>query len=222
MLDTFHSPPENQNGIRVGGERHTMNTKAGPIEEGYSLVNYSKLNQLTLQSLKVAISNGNPVLSGDFSKKIVLLGDATLNDVFTVPGPVKPLNGIYLHACAAYTFIKSPLFGFSHPFRIGIDLVLSGMLLLLLSRLNTKSKKHESRHVMLLLLVNVGCLILVRFSGIMWFDFIAISIALWLHPNIEHIIQQRYFKRSRSHPTAPALTNTASKTGGSHDIENDS
>jgi CHASE2 domain-containing sensor protein len=56
-----------------------------------------------------------------FEDKIVLIGDATLGeaaDTFVVPGRQEPVPGIFLHASAAYTLIKAPLYDLTEPGRI--------------------------------------------------------------------------------------------------------
>lgn len=169
------------------------------LVDGLSLVNYSKLDQMREQPVKVEMRNGKPVVSGDFAGKIVLLGDAQARDVFTVPGPIKPLKGVYLHACAAYTFVREPLYNLKNIWRFWLDVLLSGVLVVLLAFVESRACTNPLRslygklaHYSLLVLVLAVGLNLVRFTGIMWFDFIAIVVALWIHPATEHFIAHHW------------------------------
>ena len=165
--------------------------------DGLSLVNYSKLDQMREQPVKVEMREGKPVLSGDFAGKIVLLGDAVARDVFTVPGPIKPLKGIYLHACAAYTFVREPLYDLKHICRFLLDVLVCVVLIIPPAIVDYIMRDHPHREIIgnvahygLPVVVLVSGLFLVRFSGIMWFDFIAIVAALWIHPAVHRRVGQ--------------------------------
>src|SRR6185436_15953360 len=95
--------------VEAGAERRLTD---GLVVEDF-LVDFSPLD--ALEPLKTL----NPVVLADpsqrsrFEGRVVLLGDATLSkatDTFVVPGRSQPYPGVFLHASAAYTAIKAPLY----------------------------------------------------------------------------------------------------------------
>ncbi len=213
LLETMPADPANEHGLQVGGEEEEIDA---PSLEGFryglSLVNYSKLEELRREKIVVNMQQGKPVICGNFKGKMVLLGDAELSDIFTIPGPVEPIRGVFLHACGAYTFTRQPLYVFRPVVRTMLDIVLSLFLVVFLSRLDTLDEKERTRRqrqrlVGVLLLVLAAGFALVRLSGIVWLDFIAIVVALALHPTVEHRLHhwlEERHKRKSDPPEGPS------------------
>jgi CHASE2 domain-containing sensor protein len=128
-----------------------------------------------------------------------LLGDATLSkatDTFVVPARDQPYPGVFLHAAAADTLIKEPLYEVTARGRIVIDLVLSvGILLtIVLIRMGQRYKQrqgidvHRLEGVLTLLVVVlavVAGVIFVRTTRVMWDDFFLALTMMVFHPSIE-------------------------------------
>ena len=212
MVETIPADPVIKGDLEVSGmENEEFESRYGFLE-GVSLVNYSKLDQMKGDPTKVVMENHHPKLSGKFAGKIVLLGDTEALDVFTIPGPIKPLKGVYLHASAAYTFLREPLYNLRHIWRGAIDLLLSVVLTILLAIVDVKARAHPRRiqfkdftRYGLFGLMLLGCMLLVRFTGIMWFDFIAIIVALMLEPPVEHYILRHVKRWTERNSKQPAL-----------------
>lgn len=202
LLEMMPADPSREHGLQVGGEEEEI---GAPAPEGFryglSLINYSKLEELRREKIVVTMQKGKPVVSGNFKGKMVVLGDAEVSDVFTIPGPVEPIRGVFLHASGAYTFTTRPLYGFRPVARTLLDIVLSLFLVAFLSRLDAldeqeRTKRQRQRLAGVLLMVLAAGFALIRWSGIIWLDFIAIVVALALHPTIEHWLHH-WWERQR-------------------------
>jgi hypothetical protein len=136
-----------------------------------------------------------------FEGKVVLLGDATLGkatDTFLVPGRQDPYPGIFLHASAAYTVIKAPLFEVTNRGRVAIDVVFALAVLvavlsirLYYSRTQERVATYRLQGLFTLLVVVVallGGVWFVRFTRVMWDDFLLALAALIFHPSMERFL----------------------------------
>ncbi len=173
---------------RVKSDRQVTNSEF--------LVDYSPLDLLA-NSPPNALNPGE-LAKADLNGKIVLLGrtkDTT--DTFTIPGkPEQPYAGVFLHACAIYTLENRPLYRLTEFGRIFIDFVISLVIFgpLLLYRLSRHRQDKEtvvghhflgrliSLEAFLLFIVAVW---LVRYTHLMWDDFILVLIVLVAHGPIE-------------------------------------
>jgi CHASE2 domain-containing sensor protein len=185
------------------------------------LVDYSLLDSLigstvdALDSAKLAAT--------DVSNRIVLLGrtrDTT--DMFTVPGrPEKSYPGVYLHACAALTLLETrPLYRLKPAGRIFLDMVFSILVFgpLLVHRLRRSYRGetvvigHRASGILsflaalVLVLIAVG---FVRWTHLMWDDFILVGAALLVHTPFEHnsveLVESAWSAlRSRKPPASPS------------------
>jgi CHASE2 domain-containing sensor protein len=157
------------------------------------LVNYSKLEQLKSQTL--ALTEPAPVKNGggNFKGRMVMLGDvAFASDKFNVPGQSRPVPGVYLMALAAYTLAVEPLYEFTYPLRLGIDVAISMGIVLGAYRISRRKgslaaqRKLRGRFVLLAVLAAIiAGILLIRFAHIMWFDFIIAPFAIMIHPRVE-------------------------------------
>lgn len=166
------------------------------------LVDFSPLESIeTIATTDPAVLR-DPNQRKRFQGKIVLLGDAALNnatDTFVVPGRDQPVPGVFLHACAAYTLLKGPLYEVTHRGRIVIDLMLSGAILLIivLIRLYHRNQKPHSSiqrwqgflTLGVVLTAIVGGVLFVRSTRVMWDDFFLALTALIFHPSIERHVE---------------------------------
>ncbi|MCU1267892.1 MAG: hypothetical protein JWM21_4210 [Acidobacteria bacterium] len=163
------------------------------------LIDFGSLESIeTLPTIDAAVLR-DPNQRGRFQGKIVLLGDATLSkatDTFVVPARDQPYPGVFLHAAAADTLIKEPLYEVTARGRTVIDLVLSGAILLtiVLIRLSQRHKQrvrinvHRLEGVLTLLVVVAGIVcgvLFVRTTRVMWDDFFLAFAMLIFHPSIE-------------------------------------
>jgi CHASE2 domain-containing sensor protein len=168
------------------------------------LVDFSALESMEERKLRTI----SPLVLRDpsqrkwFEGKVVLLGDATLGkatDPFLVPGRQQPYPGVFLHASAAYTLIKAPLFEVTHGGRLAIDALFSLAILvavlsirLYYSRTRERVATHRLQGVFTLLVVGVaivGGVWFVRFTRVMWDDFMLALAFLIFHPSIERLLE---------------------------------
>jgi len=160
----------------------------------------------------------NPVVLRDqsqrqrFQDKVVLIGDATLNkatDTFVVPAREQPYPGVFLHACAAYTLIKAPLYEVTGRGRLGIDvLFLLTILLTIISlrlyhqgRTSEEVATHRLQGVFTLVVVLAAIVVgvfFVRVTRVMWDDFLLALAFLVFHPFIERQVE-RFWKQIGKH-----------------------
>lgn len=175
---------------------------SGPSAEAF-LIDYGAIDSIE------KIETTNPVVLRDTSNrkklegKIVLIGDATIGkatDTFVIPAHDKPYAGILVHASAAYTLIKAPLYHLTHIGHIALDFLLSGFVLLGIVLIKYRYREAEQRDmtavkwrgrltlVVVLTAIIVG-VVFVRITRIMWDDFFLALLLLVFHPSIEHHIE---------------------------------
>jgi CHASE2 domain-containing sensor protein len=176
----------------------------GGSAEGF-LIDYSAIDSLEDERIETT----NPVVLRDSSNrrklegKVVLIGDATrgkATDTFVIPARQEPYPGIFVHASAAYTLIKAPLYHLTLAGHIMLDFLLSALVLLGIVLIKYRYRDAEKRDVAaekwrgrLTLLVVLGAIVIgvvfVRITRIMWDDFFLALILLVFHPSIEHHVE---------------------------------
>jgi len=174
---------------RVKSDRQVTNSEF--------LVDYSPL-QLLASSPPDAL-NPDELAKADLKDKIVLLGRTkNTTDTFTVPGkPEQPYAGVFLHACAIYTMENRPLYRLTDSGRIAIDflfsLIIFGPFLLYRLSRHKQGKEVVVEHRFVGRLINFEALLLVvfavwlvRYTHLMWDDFLLVAIVLVAHAPIEH------------------------------------
>jgi CHASE2 domain-containing sensor protein len=180
-----------------GTERHLREN----MEYADALVNYSKLEAIQQNKL-LTLSEASINESGEkFKDRMVFLGDATKEkaiDTFIVTGRNEPVPGVFLHASGAYTFARQPMYEFRNWFRFLIDLLLSLVIVfwVAIARYKHLGRRrifhwHSFQNRMLLTILIVVCLIalvLIRYLGVLWLDFLLVLLAMWLHPKIEKML----------------------------------
>ena len=164
------------------------------------LVDYSQLQALISSSKDVYDSDSSVPLNVDVGGKIVLLGRTkNTSDMFTVPGsPEHAFAGVFLHASAANTLLEDyPLYALKWEGRILLDLFFSLAIFLPLLGRRLWRHKHGKEVLIgprlpgflscveaaILTFLAVG---LVRWTHLMWDDFILVAVALVVHTPIEH------------------------------------
>ncbi|HEV7373964.1 MAG TPA: CHASE2 domain-containing protein [Pyrinomonadaceae bacterium] len=184
--------------IETRTERHAdTDYSSGPqLIMANALVNYSKLEAIKLSTLPI-ISPESIAESGRlFKDKMVIIGDVDkATERYNVIGREETVPGVYLHACAAYTLVKEPLYELNQWVRIFLDFLISGLLIGSVAWF--RYRHHQDHHsqewrnrrakficwaVPIILLVGLS---MVRLLGILWLDFILVVFALLLHPGAE-------------------------------------
>lgn len=210
-VSVIHTNPADAKSPLVGGEEERQEG----LRLGLSPVNYSKLEEMRRETLHVR--SAQPVREAGVlfqNRPMVIIGDTEVADTFAVPGPLPPVKGALLHACAAYSFAKSPLCEFKSQVRIIADVLLSLLLIVIFQVLHHRypqedEQHHKSRiaHVGILSSVLLAGALLVRWCGILWLDFIPIVVALALHPALENgleaWLEQRHREEDAQRPTPP-------------------
>lgn len=164
---------------------------SGEIKDDEFQVDFGSVNSMIESRIP---ANTVPQHLDDLRGKIVFLGRATpgqTNDVFTVGGFKQPIPGVYIHAAALDTLIRSPLYFLSSSGRILADLLTAILALGLVAgvklyvREATAEKLEWYFPAAVALAVSViGCL-WVDWTGIYWTDFLLVSLVLLVHPLFE-------------------------------------
>lgn len=175
-------------------------------------VDYSPLEALVEGRLKTkdprAVRDSGDLLRG----KIVLIGNGTdcgARDCFAVPGREEPFPGVYLHASAAYTLTRAPLFELTWPGRLAADALLALAVLLGVTCVQLLARRLTRREVaahglqifftaLVMAAAFVGGVMFVGATRLMWSDFIMVLLALLLHPPAH-----RLFEKVRGRLAAP-------------------
>lgn len=177
------------------------------IEYADALVNYSKLEAIQ-QNRLLTRSKISVTESGEkFRSRMVILGDgikAKAMDNSIVVGRNEPIPGIYLHACAAYTFAREPMYEFKLWVRLLLDFLLSAFVICWIAIKRYKHlystnprkvfdwHKFQSRLTIITTLgVLLVAVLLVRWVGVLWLDFLLVAFALWLHPKVEKLVASK-------------------------------
>lgn len=178
--------PDKTESLMVGGEECKL--KDG-LNAGMSLVNMSKLEEIHREVLPMISAEAIRNAGEKFAGRMVIIGDAEVQDSFSVPGPVLPVQGVLLHACAAYTFAQAPLYEFLPVTRALLDVVLSVILFSMFQLFPAHTISHRRirrrTHAFIMLGVIIASALLVYWFGILWLDFILITFALAIHPALE-------------------------------------
>jgi CHASE2 domain-containing sensor protein len=167
------------------------------------LVDYGPLESIeTIRTTDAAVLE-NAGQTQRLQGKVVLMGDATLGqatDTFLVPARDQPYPGVFLHACAAYTLIKAPLYELTWKGHLAIDVLLSGVILAAIVLMSFHYRDQESRErathrlrgaftlLVVLAAIVIGVLF-VRITRIMWDDFFLALSLLIFHPSIERQLE---------------------------------
>lgn len=165
------------------------------------LIDFSPLEDLQTPSntLRVPIPSIISSQGELFRDKVILVGEATLNktsDTFIAPGREELTPRIFQFACGVYTLIQGPLYELTGWGRVFIDVMLSGIVLIIVSSIRWYYKDRSERKVathklqkVLTFVVGLAALIcgvlFVRAHRVMWDDFILVVVALLLHSSVE-------------------------------------
>lgn len=176
---------------------HTEVQVEPDLKAGEFLVDFSPIQ--ALKDMRITTTSASVI--ADFgwaiNGKVVLIGDGETDsrrDTFYIPGLGSPqgVPGIYKHAAAAYTLIKAPLYELTTLGRIGLDLLLSAMVLVpvagfraFVSRRTTNRFAEKTAVGLLTAFVTIVVLIMgvffVHYTRMIWDDFLFVIVALWLH-----------------------------------------
>jgi hypothetical protein len=171
-----------------------------PLAEGIeladALINYGTLEEIRRGTLSTRSQSSVNEAGEEFRDKMVLIGDGKKAvEVFTPPGETKSLSRVYMHAPAAYTFAREPLYELKQPVRFAADLcfsllVFGGIALTRHRRVNTDGapRAQQYRNVFIHVAaagVVLGAAVGVYWLGLLWLDFVLVGVAVWLQPKFE-------------------------------------
>lgn len=175
------------------------------LGHGYSvnefLVDYSPLETIENTRLRTIEPAGIKAQSHLLKNRAVIIGDGTVGratDSFIVPARQQAVPGVYLHACAAYTLSRSPLYELTNKGRLAVDIILSLLVLAAITGIRLHYRKIPKdvntpwlQGFFTFLVVGVAIVIGVIFVSIthvLWDDFIFVLAGLLLHPRVEQWI----------------------------------
>ena len=169
------------------------------IEHAEALVNYSKLGAIQQTDLLTMSETSVREFGPKFNERVVILGNGRVAlDKFGIPGHL-PTSGVYVHASAAYTLIKEPIYELRWTVRVILDALFSAFILLTVARRRWKTDFDWHRYQRRLTW-GVGFVILLlafflaRIASVLWLDFVVIMLALLLHPWLEDKIEYLWEK----------------------------
>lgn len=166
------------------------------VEYADAPINYGKLEGIVQGRLLTGSGASVAEAGTRLRHKMVLLGDGTFesakaSEVFTPPGRSEQFPGVYLHACAAYTFAREPLYEIKLAVRLALDVCLSllafGCLALVQhSKDGVPFRAASQRSVVLVFAAVTASLLagvaVVYWLGLLWLDFLLVGLALCLRP----------------------------------------
>jgi CHASE2 domain-containing sensor protein len=177
---------------------------ASTVKVAEFLIDYSPLEVLVKDKtrLKDLVKQPEvaPELHEHLTDKIVLIGNATLgktSDTFVVPNQSSPIAGVYVHACAAYTLIKGPLYEWRPMIRLALDILLSALVFgivigvreyyrLRTDRVVAARRLSVALALLIVFVVILVAVLLVPRTRIMWDDFFLVIVVVLVHPSVEH------------------------------------
>ena len=152
-----------------------------------------------------------PVPFTTLRNKVVLIGNSAdqTSDKVLAPDRNRPFPGVLIHACAAYTLMRSPLYEPTFAGRVAADLVLVLLLLMVVTGsrlwhvkrdLPDPSRQHlDTIHnwltAAILLITFAGGVILVYRTRIVWDDFPLVAIGLLCHQPVEKFLHKLVHRR---------------------------
>jgi hypothetical protein len=153
------------------------------------MVSYANLEEI--RKRRIEARDGTPIAQASvdrFRDRIVLIGDATNSyDQFVPPGRTDPWPGVYLHACAADTFVRLPVYEARLFARLSLDILIALTVFGLLSYLRFRSankqggfyRKLRSMKAMTIIavLILAGGGLLALWTSLLWLDFFALAVA---------------------------------------------
>lgn len=201
-LSRAYTKPRLPNGISWAVETTGEGLPAAQqdLEEGVEYaeapINYGKLEGIMQGRLLTSSGASVEDAGARLRHKVVLLGDGTFeaaraSEVFTPPGRNEQFPGVYMHACAAYTFAREPLYEIKLGVRLALDVCLSllafGCLALVRPCLHgAEGLAASQRSVVLVCAAGAASLLagvtLVYWLGLLWLDFMLVGLALCLRP----------------------------------------
>ena len=162
------------------------------------LVDYSWLGPLKSRTKPLSYYRGHDDRLAELAGKIVLLGQvkgAPIEDAFVVPGEKDPVAGVYLHACAAATLAKAPIWRFSPFARMTLDILLGILAVLWFTLVNLRARPAGPGRPDTELLPAFGLVAVSTFLAglalsqfrLFWPDFYMAAILIGLHPLVDWV-----------------------------------
>ena len=194
-----HEKPLDSFFVRQVSETQTPDGRKG----GEFLVDFSAVP--ALQDTRLKTINPDVVKDQKWTLygKAVLIGDGSLydaRDIVLVPiqGQTKAVPGIYLHAAAAYTLIKSPIYEFTALGRFLLDVLLAFTVLFCVfivrmrlrkSRLSFAQTRATIFFILIVTIVVITLgVVFVHKTRVLWDDFAFVLLGLWFHPLVEFLL----------------------------------
>jgi hypothetical protein len=168
------------------------------------LVDYGPLDQIKDSAFNSGWAQAVRENRDRFSDKFVLIGDVKApmpGDQFVIPGRRDLIPGVVIHACAVHTLKNSPVFDLSVLGQIAIDLAFAVTVLAATLGIEWVTRRKIGREidrervhaVLTWALVICGLLagvVFVRFTKVMWDDFLFVIAAMLVHSRFEHLLHR--------------------------------
>ena len=205
VANTLRPPAPNWLGRAIA---RASETRTNEFSASEFLVDYSGLEKLVRDRVRVSDAADLSKRENTLQGQLVLIGRATpeqTGDQFVVPGRGEPVQGVYIHASAAYTLLEAPLYRMTELGRLTADLLASvavfgtiAVICWVYSRRTRSEIAIHRMHVMLTGLVVMTVIFfghfLVQTTRLIWTDFLLVIGALLIHSPAERLF---YWLRSR-------------------------
>jgi len=179
------------------------------------LVDYSPIDRLQQNAIPEEEVLSGKIADRDLTQQVVLIGNSSndTSDKLDVADRQRPYPGVLVHACAAYTLLKSPLYEMTTAGRIAADLLL---ILIIIGSLTALKLWHALKHDTELAHENltaaqnwltwaiiigtfVAGVAFVDKTHLMWDDFPLVAIGLLYHRPIELFLHKLVHRLKTRH-----------------------
>jgi CHASE2 domain-containing sensor protein len=186
----------------------SMREIAKNLRSAESVIDFGPLQRISEDVLPALPPNALRLLEDKIRNRMVILGDVKSGDTFSVPGVSDSVPGVLIHACIANTLVNEPLYRLTFLGRIALDVFLALVVFALvkISRWGLWSPKHRagvdettatlvftSAAVVVVTAVSIW---LVRYTRLLWTDFLFVCAVLFLHATLG-TIRNKWFHRTR-------------------------
>jgi class 3 adenylate cyclase len=174
-------------------------TKQGQVGSRAYYLNFSLLDRLKMEAISVTPGQDLTAHADRIQGSAILIGSSNVRgDVWIRPDTGDVERGLYLHSLAAATRITAPIYELKEGPRLmlAVIMTLSILAVVLAVGIAYSSQPQDISRSRVALLSSVCMAILVlgiglwtiRIYGVLWTDFLLLSVFLAYHPRIEHVL----------------------------------
>lgn len=182
--------------------------RAKNVRSAESVIDFAPLQRIKEDVLPPLESKDLRLMEDKIRNRMIIFGDVKTGDTFRVPGVDDSVPGVLIHACIANTLVNEPLYRLTFFGRIAMDVSLA-LIVFALIRVSrwriwfSKPRAVVDETIATLLftsgavvVVTVVSIWLVRYTRLLWTDFLLVCAVLLLHATVG-TLRNRWFHRKR-------------------------